>query len=528
MSVARLRGLLVDAMVAAALLALATVLVGFLEGPVGIDNAATAYLLAVVAAAAVLGVAAAVGTAVCAFLIYDLLFVSPVLTLSVHDSREWLALLLFLVVGLVVAWLAGQLRQRARDASTRESESNALYQVSRILATRPDIESVVSQLEAILARESGSARAAIVLASDAPTRTAADIPAPSWASRDRGVLRRTTHAGDSTWIRLHESAMTRRGEGDVVAWKAPVEAGGRVLGALWLLRARPAGPPGAAATRLLGVAADQIGQAVEQERSAAEAREMEIARQSDAFTSALLDSISHDLRTPLASIRAAAGTLLDPDIELGIDERRASAAAIDHEAEHLARLVSNLLDMSRIEGGALAPDLEAYEVADLVDRSLQRTAPRLTGRSVTCADLTDLPPVRVDAVLFDQVMVNLVENAVRYTPREAPLRVAGARSDRVVRVTVEDGGGGVPQASLAHLFDKFYRVRSPGEGSRPGSGIGLAVVRGLVRAMGGDVRARRSQLGGLAIDILLPEAMAPDDDRDGDPVATTVPLRGTV
>jgi two-component system sensor histidine kinase KdpD len=154
-------------------------------------------------------------------------------------------------------------------------------------------------------------------------------------------------------------------------------------------------------------------------------------------------------------------------------------------------------------------DLEVYEVDDLVDRSLERLSPRLMGRPVTREDAPDLPPVRADAVLFDQVMTNLVENALKYAPGDAALRVAAAPSDDMVRVTVEDGGRGVPVSTLGHLFEKFYRVRTPGEGSRPGSGIGLAVVRGLVEAMGGSVRARRSQLGGLAIDVLLPTAPPP-------------------
>jgi signal transduction histidine kinase len=124
------------------------------------------------------------------------------------------------------------------------------------------------------------------------------------------------------------------------------------------------------------------------------------------------------------------------------------------------------------------------------------------------------------------VMTNLIENAVKYTPPEAPIRVAAGRGGSVVRVTIEDGGRGVPQAALPRLFDKFYRVRTPGEGSRPGSGIGLAVVRGLVLAMDGEVRARRSELGGLAIDVLLPIAPAIREDAVDDPEAAVIPVPG--
>ncbi len=168
--------------------------------------------------------------------------------------------------------------------------------------------------------------------------------------------------------------------------------------------------------------------------------------------------------------------------------------------------MANLLDLSRIEGGALATDQEIYEVADLLERSLDRLRQRLAGRLVSVEVPVDLPPMRVDAVLFDQVLTNLLENAVKYAPADAPIAVSATIAGSMVRVTVEDGGPGVPRSALSHLFDKFYRVPQRADGSRPGTGIGLAVVRGLTEAMGGTVTARRSALGGLAIDIELPAA----------------------
>jgi two-component system sensor histidine kinase KdpD len=221
--------------------------------------------------------------------------------------------------------------------------------------------------------------------------------------------------------------------------------------------------------------------------------------------------VSHDLRTPLASIRAAAGTLLDRDVPLEPGSLAATAEAIDREAEHLNGLVTNLLDLSRIEAGELRTDPEPFELATLVGQVVERLRPRLAGRVVDIDIRDDLPPVLVDEVFIDQVLTNILENAIKYTPPSARIRFhASAASDpsgdaaRTVTLRIEDDGPGVPDEVVGRLFDRFFRVQRPAEPSRPGSGIGLTVVRGLVEAMGGRVAASRSPLGGLAIDLALP------------------------
>jgi len=223
--------------------------------------------------------------------------------------------------------------------------------------------------------------------------------------------------------------------------------------------------------------------------------------------SALLQGVSHDLRTPLATIRAAAGSLR-PVSGLTPDEQRESAEAIDREVEYLNRLVTNLLDLSRIEAGALKADRDVFELDDLVSRSVDRLRPRLGNRQVDIV-LTD-QPVQVDPVFLDDAVTNVLENALKYTAPDAPVAIRAAAIDSGhVRLTIEDAGPGVPDDALPRLFDKFYRVAGERRRSRPGTGIGLAVARGLIEATGGTVRARRGDLGGLAIDIDLPRARLP-------------------
>jgi two-component system sensor histidine kinase KdpD len=267
------------------------------------------------------------------------------------------------------------------------------------------------------------------------------------------------------------------------------------------------GEPDRTETRLLSAAADQIGQALAHDRLAAQAQDAEIARQGDALKSALLQSVSHDLRTPLATIRAAAGTLR-PDRGLSADDQRESADAIDREVEYLNRLVTNLLDLSRTEAGALRADRDVYELEDLVGQTVDRLRSRLGDRPIEM--VFSAPPVDVDPVFLDEALTNALENAVKYTPAGTAIRITAERlpGQARVRLSVEDAGTGVPDQALPRIFDKFYRVPGSGGGSRSGTGIGLAVARGLIEATGGHVAARRGELGGLAIDIDLPIAAA--------------------
>lgn len=492
-----------------------------LETWLGLSDASSVYLLAVAAVAIAWGTVPAIATAVGGFVTYNFLFLEPRLSLIVAGPQELLTLLLLLGLGILIGRLAGMQRDRARQAARREREARALFAINRLLSTpeagRPPLAAAAERL----AIDAGMATVWVALgSSEGQERTVAgssttlpETPATY------ALLRREADEEHAEWLRIHSPtsapAMVRRrrtpGVGD--AYRVQIRWADERLGSLWAVRDAKVGVPHLEETRLLAAAADQMAQALHRGRLDRQAVELEIARRSDELKSALLASVSHDLRTPLAAIRAAAGSIADPAVSISVAQARITALTIDEEAQRLNGVIGNLLDMGRIESGDITPDLEAIPVADAIDSVVRRLRPILGERSVKMVVPSDTPPIRADATLLDQVLANLLENVARHTSTTARVRVAACLSDDGhVRLTVEDSGDGVRDEALAHLFERFYRTETPRESSGRGSGLGLAVVRGFVGAMQGTVVAHRSALGGLAVTVQL-AADAPPHDR---------------
>jgi len=510
-------GVLRSGVSVAVALAVATGLVALLELVLELHNTSSVYLLAVGAVAITRGTMPALATAAGAFIVYNLLFVEPRFTLTVARPEEWVTLLLLLIVGVVIGRLAGSQRDRERLALRREREARALFAITRELATGNRSQDAIGTVLSRLLDETVTLRMWVGLGPTvAQERAVGDTgptsPLPSLGTHS--VLRRDRAEGSAAWTRIHTGSeaggRAARAASGRALYRVELHAGDQAIGSLWCQRDPSLGDPYLEQTRLLAAAADQIAQAVQRDRLATAAAETEIARRSDALRSALLDSVSHDLRTPLASIRAAAGSIADASIDLGPTERRAAARSIDEEAERLNRLVGSLLDMSRIQGGVLVPDLEVIPLGELVEPVARMTTAR-GGPPVRIDVPHDLPSVNVDATFLTQALTNVLENAARHAPA-GPIVIRARRVGDRVSLVVEDGGPGVPAESLPRIFERFYRSPDGSSGARRGFGLGLAVVRGLVEAMGGTARAERSELGGLAVTLELP--IAPDVETD--------------
>lgn len=495
------------AFVTLAALAASTAAVAAIEQVMHASYAAPVYMLAVLAVGSAYGTIPAVVTSVVAFLLYDYLFVQPLYTFTISSPDEWLNLLLLLVVSVVVGRLVALLARRAEEAAEQAREAQALFDVSTALAGGRTVAEVAEVVLARLAEATEMDRVWLALGpSPTDERTAADtapgepVPVPT-----RHVVLQLGPGGEpSRWVHTHLPSVRdprRGGPGrGTTVHRVRVEGGSEQLGSIWALRAHGRPDPDRVETWILAAAAEQLAQAVVRDRMTQESTNAEIVRQSEALKTALLDSVSHDLRTPLATIRAAAGSLLDPSVHWSREDQEATLRTIDSQADRMNRLVRNLLDMSRIEGGALRPELEAHDLDEALEGSLQ-LARTSSGKQIDIDLPRELPAVLVDEVYLGQIVLNLVENATRYGGNR--IRISGSeRADGGVEVLIEDDGAGVPASALPRLFEKFYRV--PGaQPSRSAMGIGLTVVAGLARAMGGDVEARPSELGGLAIAVAL-------------------------
>ncbi len=499
---------------ALAAVALVSGAIGLILAYISIPNISMLYLIAVLASATAFGSGPAILASVAAFLTFDWFFVEPPHTFTIANPSEWLALLLLLLTALITGQLAAGQRRRARQAEQREREAVVLYDVVRLVGA-PDLKSALNAVAERLRRELHLVAVAIELMDNHDT-TVREVVGDAEAVRVMSSMptellsegeapSRERRAAPGRWVRVvppHLPGVAPRA-GDEDVHVVPVKSQGQSAGTILL-----AHPPGApdfdpADDRLLSAVATQLGLAVERRRLRREATEAEALRRTDELRTALLNAVSHDLRTPLASIMASAGSLLQKDVPWTEGERDQFAGAIERESGRLNRIVGNLLDLSRIQAGSIRPELDWYDLRALVDDVLGRLRPITAQHHLVIDVQKDLPPVPLDYVEIDQVISNLIENAVKYSAAGTEIRISARRDGEEVRVEVADRGPGIPPEALPLLFKPFSRVE--GEGPRPkGTGLGLAVARGLVEAHGGRIWAENRRGGGAEFAFSLP------------------------
>ncbi|HLG63563.1 MAG TPA: ATP-binding protein [Ktedonosporobacter sp.] len=522
---------------------LVTMIMYFFQLYPRIPNISMLYLLVVLALASTRGRYAAILASLVAFLSFDYFLVPPLFVFTINRVEEWIALFVFLVTAILTSQLAVALRERALEASRKERETRILYDLVRITNRATEPESQLHSI-ALAVADALSSWGVYDCAILQPTATGEfQVPASAHQPVEQVILSSDEKAV-AVWVMTHgrslslydDDALTplmfsrfmqrvilhRSAAGQTVGRSTrfiPLKLGEKVVA---ILRLRVQGDPrrllqeerqeeeharAEAPTSFFWTFLDQVTALIERANLQRENMHIEILKRTDTLRAALLSSVSHDLRTPLTAIKASASSLLQEDIEWDEEARRSFAQAIEQEADRLNRLVGNLLDMSRIEEGALRPEKEEYSLTTLIHDVLERLAPLLRGRDVR----TSLPPddlllVELDYLEIDQVLTNLIENAVRYTPAESPIEVSARCNGEQVEISVADRGPGIPPSDLTRVFDKFYRVLNGPSltGYSMGSGLGLAVCKGLIEAHGGRIWAELRPGGGLIIFVTLP------------------------
>ena len=470
------------------------------RGDVSKTNVVLAYLLVVTAAAAAGGLGPGVTAAALGFLAFDFLFLPPYHTFIVDDEQDYLSLFVYLLVAVVVSLLVGTSERRRMRAERREQETRMLFDLSSSLVAHGSLEDTLDSVVRTVRALFGLAGCAIVLPSGDGIRLAAGDGEVPDDLGERFVGARAAHT--SVQVRGPIGGDLEPG----MALTVPMRSGETVVGALVVV----AGGPGSSGfgepeRRMLATFANQAALAVEQGQQEEQRNRARALQETDRLRTALLNSVSHDLRTPLASIKASASSLLDRDVAWSPAERDEFLATINTEVDRLTRLVHNLLDMSRIEAGALDPRLVETTVAEVVGPVVRRS--RAASRQRVDVDVPDtLPPVLVDPVRLDQVLTNLLDNARGYAAG-GPVQVVARQAGGIVELRVVDHGPGIPGPERERIFDQFYRLK--GGGKRPeGTGMGLAICRGIVQAHGGNLRVETTPGGGATFVLTLPAAEA--------------------
>lgn len=483
-----------------------TVLIGLLLSFAPIANVSMLYLVVVLAAATRLGRGPAVAASVGSFLAYNWFFVEPVHRLTVADPNEWLSLGLLLVSAIITSQLAANERLRAEQATRREREAVLVFDTLRLIGGASVDDGLRTAADRIRA-ELGVTTVAIELhlATGKHAATSGETISVPMITELLSSGRAPTSAaegGPARWIRMvPPNAAAVPAAAKWRRYEVPIQSGPRRIGEISLVR-EAARPFSEYEGRLLALLATQLASLVEREELREAWTRAEALRGADELKTSLLNAVSHDLKSPLSSIIASAGSLRQTDVKWTDAERADFLEAIEQQAERLSRIVGNLLDLSRVEAGAMRPDKQLHDVGSLIDDVLERLRPATQHHDVRVDVADDLPPVMLDEVQIDQVLSNLVENAAKYAPPGTEIGIRVHRDEASLVVEVSDRGPGIPSEELTRLFTPFHRVATGAR--RPGSGVGLAVARGLVGAHGGRIWANNRIDGGSRFIFTLP------------------------
>ena len=442
-------------------------------------NLALVFLLVVLAVGLRFGLWAAITAAAAAAFSYNFFFLEPRYTIYIGSGSDIFTFVVFFAVAMAAGWLTGRVRDQAAATSRRAAAVSSLLAASRRLSAAAEKGLAAQALAEQLGAATGG-RAVVLLPAAGEIAVAAGSPdVPSLSTGDMAAARWAWEKG--------EAAGAGTGTLPNASWTFHPLQGLQARAGVGAIE--PRGPEAEADERFVQALLDQGAVALERAELAAAAAETQALRRSDRLRAALLNSISHDLRTPLSTVLGSASTLLEYGQTLAEPVRRDLLESIQEEAERLNRYVGDLLDMTRLEGGALAPKAEPIDVRDVLRAAMERVARRLGTRHFDRDFPYRLSLVRADASLLEQAIVNILENAIAYSPDGTLIEVAAYEDQGSIVISIEDEGPGIPTAELERVFEKFRRMEEASDRNKKGAGLGLAISKGFVEAMGGRIAA---------------------------------------
>jgi len=479
---------------AGAWVALASGASGLVRGILALPDLVTIYLLVIMIVAVRFGRGPSILASALSVLAYDFFFVPPFFTFAVARPQHVLTFAMMFVVGLLMSALTSRIRRQAQEARVRESHTATLYALSRDLGSAIDEE----QVALVIARHGAEVfeRGTAVLlpdASGAPGPIAKSGPDLPLEAQELAAARWCLEHGRAAGCGTETLPAAR-------VLCVPVRSGAEALGVLAIDRSERE-PLGTEERHFVDAFVRQAALALERARLVAENKAAALRARTEELRSSLLSAVSHDLRTPLAAMTGAATTLRDHSSGLSPTERVDLLDTLCEEAERLERLVANLLDMTRVEAGALEVKREWIPLEEIVGAALGRLEERLAGRPIATDLPADLPLLPVDPCLLEQVFINLLENAAKYTPHGSPIEIRARAESGGVALEVADRGPGLPEGVGSRVLERFVRGSHPGVG---GVGLGLPICAGIVEAHGGSFSAENRPGGGAVFRLTLP------------------------
>jgi len=448
-------------------------------------NAVMFYLLGVIITAARYGRRASIAASGFAFLAYNFFFTEPYYTFYVNDYKDVLTLVLLLISGIVAGAQTSKLQAERNFFRTKEHNTSVLYAMSNELTAMRERERIVTAIARHV--EDAFGATAIVWFPESKIPELREEQAARWAYEHQQP------AGLGT--------PTLPG---AAGYYMPLAGTDHALGVLGLTP-RERHSFSTSEHEMIQTFANLAASALERADIAEVAERTKVEAEGEKLRNALLSAVSHDFRTPLASIKGVISSLLMEDNRLQPDDKQDLLASAHGEVTRLERIVSNLLEVTLLESGKLKLKKDYYFLPELVGNALKQTEAALQGRPVHCHIPPDLPALQVDGLLIEQVLVNLLENAAKYTPASSPITLRCDGYGGQVKITIEDAGPGIPAGEEEKIFDAFHTAAE----NRKGSGLGLAICRGILQAHGGAIRAETRPEGGAVFTVMLPVGAVP-------------------